>query len=174
MSARRIQHLIFAICTALTMTLATFAHAEAQPNAESTINSITIAGKDDILLTLGSNQNVGTISISNRHRGIATVVWVPLPAFRELISALAELPLRVDALPVADAEQMVYGVPVALRQGVVGSILIGLTRRKGLPPEERGVLSVNLRRGDETWATRVELTGARIRPAVDKITAFFR
>lgn len=148
--------------------------ARAESSVPQQLNSITVVGSNDVRLTLGQNQAVGAISISDGKRGVATTIWLPIPVFADVLRALAAAPDQIDTLPIADVEQVVHGVPVALRQGVVGSVLIGLTRRKGLPPHERGLLSVKLHRGDETWTTRVEIEGARIRPAVTRLAEFFR
>lgn len=174
MPARPMPRYISILCAALAFTvlLVVDAHAESAP--QKPLNTITIVGSKDVRLSLGHNQTVGSISISDGRRGVATIIWLPLPVFADLLHVLATLPDQIDTLPVADEEQVVHLVPVALREGVVGSVLVGLTRRKGRPPDERGVLSVNLRRGDESWTTRVELEGTRIRPAVTQLTEFFR
>ena len=92
MSVRRSPRFLAAVLAPVLISLLLLSPAGANRTLPPDLKTVTLVGNDGAQLSLGHNQSVGAVSINDSNRGVCTVIWMPLPAFFDLVKALHEAP----------------------------------------------------------------------------------
>ena len=155
------------------MAFACTACVGAQSWAQGRCEQITAEGDNGSIVRLSINDRAGLISITNPGTGLGTLIPIPLQAFFALAREISGAPSHLPSLHVIDTEQTLLAMPVTIKDGIGGVIMVKVTRVSGSLGAPHPMLALYAKRGDEKWDNEVRFSNARLNRLVSEASRFF-